>query len=147
MKTTSKTLCRIVSVLGLICALFCLWYVVEVAVHVSSLPVKGDRPLHFFEWYVVFSAISVLIAGCVGWGSVGLARLQLGGVRLLTMSSLAAFAVGGIVSMLWLSPMGMSIAAATGVGLGGLTPMTFSLLPLWAGLLWRFAFTGTEIPA
>ena len=51
-----------------------------------------------------------------------------------------------IVGMSWLSPMGMSIAAASGVSLGGLMPMMFSLLPVWAGLLWLFAFRPSQQP-
>jgi hypothetical protein len=62
------------------------------------------------------------------------------GARLLTITSLLPLPLIMIVRMLWSSPSGASIGAATGVSLGGLMPMQISLLPVWAGLVWLLAF-------
>ena len=80
-------------------------------------------------------------------GSVELARLRLRGVQLLTLSSFLPMPLLMVVGGWWVSPMGKSIAAATGVGLGGLLPMMITLLPLWAGLLWSKVFRPTSTPA
>lgn len=141
MNPLPKFLCRMVSLLGLGCSIFCLWYIAFVASNVLSSPARKDDPPRFMECYVVLSLVATLIAIGVAVGSINLARLQFRGVRLLTLYSLLPLPVIVIVSFLWLSPLGMSgIAEATGVGLGGLMPMILSLLPLWAGLLWLFVF-------
>ncbi|MBX3743492.1 MAG: hypothetical protein KF712_21075 [Akkermansiaceae bacterium] len=139
MNTLPKYLCRMVSFLGLACALFCLWYVAVAASSIFSSP-PPDTPPRFTEWYVTLSTIAAIIAIGVAVGSIGLMRLHIRGVRILTICSLLPLVLLVIVGMSWLSPMGMSIAAATGVSLGGLMPMMLSLLPVWAGLLWTFAF-------
>jgi hypothetical protein len=146
MNTTSKYVCRIVSVLGLACALFCLWYIASVASSVIGSPTREDTPPRFIEWYVGLSSVAALIAIGAAVGSVDLARLRIRGVRMLTICSFLPLPLIMIVGMSWLSPMGMSIAAASGVGLGGLMPMLFSLLPVWAGLLWVFAFRSPQHP-
>lgn len=99
-------------------------------------------PPRFVECYVGLSSIAALIAIGTAVGSIDLARLRVRGARTLTICSLLPFPLFSVVStlLLLLSPMGMSIAAATGVGLGGLMPMALTLLPVWAGLLWIFAF-------
>jgi len=140
MNTLPKYLCRIVSLLGLACALFCLLYIAGVAYSIFASPRPPDTPPRFTEWYITLSLIAAIIAIGVAVGSIGLIRLRIRGVRILTICSLMPLVLLVIVSMSWLSPMGMSIAAATGVSLGGLMPMIFSLLPVWAGLLWIFAF-------
>ena len=144
MNTTRKYLCRTVGFLGLACSLFCFWYIAYVAFSVfGSLP-RTEGPPRFVEWYVGLSSIAALIAIGVAVGSVDLACLRIRGIRLLTICSLLPLPLLMIVGMSWLSPMGQSIAAASGVSLGGLMPMLFSLLPLWAGLLWAFAFRSPQ---
>ncbi len=140
MKNPSKFLCRLVSVLGLLCTGFCVWYVVSAASAVLGSPEQGERPPHFLGWYLALSFLALLIAAGVAVGSIGLARLRVSGARVLTICSFLPLPLQMIVGVSWLSPMGNSIAAATGVGLGGLMPMLLLLLPLWAGLLWMYAF-------
>ncbi len=146
MNTTPKYLCRIVGFLGLACALICLWYIAYVTSSVfGSLP-REDSPPRFVEWYVGLSSVAALIAIGAAVGSIDLARLRIRGVRLLTICSLLPLPLIMIVGMSWRSPMGRSIAAASGISLGGLMPMLFSLLPVWAGLLWVFAFRSPQHP-
>ena len=144
MKTIPIYLCRLVSLLGLVCSGFCFWYVASMGSKILGSPPRKGVPDHFVEWYVGLSAIAVLIALCVFVGSVELARLRLRGVQLLTLSSFLPMPLLMVVGGWWVSPMGKSIAAATGVGLGGLVPMMITLLPLWAGLLWSKVFRPTS---
>ena len=146
MKTIPIYLCRLVSLLGLVCSGFCFWYVASMGSNILGSPPRKGVPDHFVEWYVGLSAIAVLIALCVFVGSVELARLRLRGVQLLTLSSFLPMPLLMVVGGWWVSPMGKSIAAATGVGLGGLVPMMITLLPLWAGLLWSKVFRPTSLP-
>ena len=146
MKTSSKYLCRIVSFLGFACAVFCLWYIGTVAFGVIGSPPQDDMPSRFTEWYVGLSLAAALIAIGAAIGSFDLARLRIRGVRILTICSLLPLPLIMILGMSWLLPMGTSIGAATGVGVGGLMPMLFSLLPVWSGLLWVFAFRSQADP-
>lgn len=146
MNTTPKYLCRIVSFLGFACALFCLWYIASAASSVFGSPPREDTPPLFVEWYMGLSSVAAMIAIGAAVGSVDLARLRIRGARILTVCSLLPLPLIMIVGVSWLSPMGMSIAAASGVSLGGLMPMIFSLLPVWAGLLWIFAFRSHRSP-
>jgi hypothetical protein len=140
MTTTQKHLCRLVSFLGIACALFCFWYIVSIALFIFGTPPRADRPDDFLAWYVSLTSVAFLIAIGTAFGSIELARLRFRGVKILTIFSLLPIPISVIVGMLWLSPMGTSIASATGVSLGGLVPLEFSLLPVWSGLLWIFAF-------
>ncbi len=144
MNTKLKILCRIVSLLGLACSGFCFWYVVAVAYRILSSPPREDMPPRFTEWYIGLSLVAVTLAIGAVLGSIDLARLRIRGVRLLTIFSFLPIPLMMILGVSWLSPMGKSIAAATGLGIGGLMPMLFSLLPLWAGLLWIFAFRSDD---
>ncbi len=146
MNTTPKVLCRIVSTIGFACSAFCLWYIATVAISISGSTPDADTPPLFTEWYAGLSFVAAIIAIGAAIGSFNLARLRISGARLLTITSCLPFPLMMIVGMSWLSPMGMSIAAASGVSLGGLMPMMFSLLPVWAGLLWVFAFRPSQQP-
>jgi hypothetical protein len=106
----------------------------------------ADTPPRFTEWYAGLSLVAAIIAVVAAKGSLDLARLRMSGARLLTFSSFLPLPLIMIVGMSWLSPSGMSIAAASGVSLGGLMPMLLSLLPIWAGLLWLLAFRPSQQP-
>ena len=146
MKTTPIYLCRLVSLLGLVCSGFCFWYIASVGGGFLGSPPRQDLPDHFVEWYVGLSVVAALIALVATVGSIELARLRIRGVRLLTIGSFLPVPLIMVVGASWLSPMGRSIAAASGVGLGGLLPMMITLLPLWAGLLWSKVFRPTSTP-
>ena len=146
MNTTPKVLCRIVSAIGFACSAFSLWYIATVSIIIFGSSPDADTPPLFTEWYAGLSFAAAIIAIGAAIGSFNLARLRISGARLLTTASCLPLPLMLIVGMSWLSPMGMSIAAASGVSLGGLMPMMFSLLPVWAGLLWLFAFRPSQQP-
>ena len=147
MTTTQKLFCRLVGSLGIACSAIALYYNTAASFSVLSRPLRPDTPVYFREFFVLLTLIAAVVAIGVAFGSFELIRLRRrGGVVTTVFASLPVgliFVVGGS----WLIPsFGSSIAAATGVSLGGLMPMLVTLLPLWAGLLILFVFRSPAGP-
>jgi hypothetical protein len=144
MKTIPKLLCRIVSAIGFACSAFCLWYIISGAISIFGSSSDVNTPPYFIVCYLGLSLIAGTIAIIAAIGSLDLARLKIRGARLLTIASILPYPLWIMVGMSWFTPIGRSMAAATGVGLGGLMPMSIWYLPIWAGLVWLLAFRPSQ---
>jgi len=141
MTTTQKFFCRLVGSLGIACSAFALYYNALVSFRLFSRQVPPDTPVYFWEFFVVLTLIAAFVALGVAFGSFELIRLRRrGGVVTAIFASLPVGLIFGVGDSWRLPSFGSSIAAATGVSLGGLVPMLLTLLPLWAGLLILFVF-------
>ena len=131
-----------VGVVGLITALFGLWYngttfLTALRGGFSDL-VTQQRLTYFYPAFYVMSCIClgcyVLLLLC----GVDLLRARLRCFWLLTGVLVFEVIYFFLVAMSWLVPsVGMSVASATGVANGGLTIQFVILFPLWApAVLW-----------
>ena len=141
MTTTQKLCCRLVGLLGIACSAFAIYYNTAAAFSVLSRTLRPDTPVHFREFFVVLTLIAAVVALGVAFGSFELIRLRRRGGVVTTIFASLPVGLICVVGSSWLIPsFGSSIAAATGVSLGGLMPMLVTLLPLWAALLILFVF-------
>jgi hypothetical protein len=141
MTATQKRFCRIIGLLGIVCAAFALYYDAVASFNVFSKLPRTDQPVYFRECFVGLTLLAAIIALGVAFGSVELVRLRRRGAVVTTIFACLPAILIFIVGPSWLIPsIGSSIAAASGISLGGLVPMLLVLLPLWSGLIGRFAF-------
>jgi len=137
MTITRKICYRLVGTLAVLCAAFGMFFNISVVAGDFGRVHTDEEPYFRLSFYTL-SSIAFVVAILVGYGGTRLLRLQRSGGPWVAVPSLLGIAVGFGVGALWLLPkIGMSIAAATGVSLGGLMPMLITLLPLWAWLLTR----------
>lgn len=146
MTITRKRCYQIVGTLALLCAAFGMFFNISVVAGDFGRVRTDEQPYFRISFYTL-SSIAFVVAMLVGYGGIRLLKLQRSGGAWVTVPSLLGIATAFGVGTLWLLPkVGMSIAAATGVSLGGLMPMLITLLPLWAWLLTRQSTTASAPP-
>ena len=127
----NKLLTRTVGVLSLLFSAFSVLFGALVATGIYISPPKDLQP-YFYSAYAIIAGSTFtlsLLLGFVGWS---LLKLRTDRWWLLAVVCIAFYFFMHQIGALWLHPkFGMSIAAATGVGLGGLAPIEASYFYVW----------------
>jgi hypothetical protein len=126
-----KLLVRIVGVLSLLFAAFSVLVCALMAIGILISPPKDLQP-YFYSAYAVIAGGTFLLSLLLGFAGWSLARLRTARWWLLAFVCITFYFFMHQIGALWLHPkFGMSIAAATGVGLGGLMPIEASYFYAW----------------
>lgn len=138
--TLARVGLRMVGGITLACAVVGILYNVTMVLGFANLGPSGfdfDLEAPFFP-QAFYILTSIAVAGYVLLGWCGIQFLRLSGLLwwLFTTILVAEVILSHTVVYLSLHPQyGSSIAAASGVSLGGITPQMYILLPLWGPLM------------
>jgi hypothetical protein len=140
MKRIHKTLFIVTGVIGILSAIFGLWYNATTLMTASSGAfdkINLDQPIPFFyQAFYTMSAICVFFYVLLVFFSIQIIRTQKAYIWPLTILLVSEVIYFFALGTLWLHPKwGMSIGAATGVANGGLMIQFVILFPLWAPIL------------
>jgi len=142
MKLSPSVILKVVGILSVVGALFGLWYSFTSYQRVTSptFTFATDYP-YFYPAFFVMIGFSTLLLLSMLWSGIQLYFQKQSVLQLFIATCVLTILFLVIVGSLWLNPIiGRSVAAATGVAGGGLSPFQIVLFPIWAPflILWSF---------